>query len=47
MLARKSSYVLRLEKLGYQLGGRVRGYYHGSLDAYSMVKRLDEARISR
>lgn len=28
------------EKLGYQLGRRVRGYYHGRLDAYSMVKRL-------
>jgi ribosomal protein S18 acetylase RimI-like enzyme len=29
------------EKHGYQLGGRVRGYYHGRLDAFSMVKRLD------
>jgi ribosomal protein S18 acetylase RimI-like enzyme len=28
------------EKHGYQLGGRVRGYYHGRLDAFSMVKRL-------
>ena len=28
------------EKRGYQLGGRVRGYYHGRLDAFSMVKRL-------
>ncbi len=28
------------EKRGYQLGARVRGYYHGRLDAFSMVKRL-------
>jgi ribosomal protein S18 acetylase RimI-like enzyme len=28
------------EQHGYQLGGRVRGYYHGKLDAFSMVKRL-------
>jgi ribosomal protein S18 acetylase RimI-like enzyme len=28
------------EKHGYQLGARVRGYYHGRLDAFSMVKRL-------
>ena len=28
------------EKHGYQLGGRVPGYYHGRLDAFSMVKRL-------
>lgn len=31
------------EKQGYQLGGRVRGYYHGRLDAFSMVKRLAAA----
>ena len=29
------------EKHGYRLGGRVPGYYHGRLDAFSMVKRLD------
>jgi ribosomal protein S18 acetylase RimI-like enzyme len=29
------------ERHGYQLGGRVRGYYHGSLDAFGMVKRLE------
>jgi ribosomal protein S18 acetylase RimI-like enzyme len=29
------------ERHGYQLGRRVRGYYHGRLDAFSMVKRLD------
>lgn len=28
------------EKHGYRLGGRVPGYYHGRLDAFSMVKRL-------
>ncbi len=28
------------ERNGYQLGGRVRGYYHGRLDAFGMVKRL-------
>jgi len=31
------------EKHGYRLGGRVRGYYHGRLDAFSMVKRLGAA----
>jgi ribosomal protein S18 acetylase RimI-like enzyme len=29
------------ERHGYQLGRRVRGYYHGRLDAFSMSKRLD------
>jgi ribosomal-protein-alanine N-acetyltransferase len=31
------------EKHGYRLGGRVPGYYHGRLDAFSMVKRLAAA----
>ena len=30
------------ERNGYQLGGRVRGYYHGRLDAFGMVKRLTD-----
>jgi len=28
------------ERHGYQLGRRMRGYYHGRIDAFSMVKRL-------
>lgn len=29
------------ERHGYRVGGRVRGYYHGRLDAFSMTKRLE------
>jgi ribosomal protein S18 acetylase RimI-like enzyme len=29
------------ERHGYQVERRVRGYYHGRLDAFSMTKRLD------
>jgi ribosomal protein S18 acetylase RimI-like enzyme len=35
------------EKHGYQLGARLPGYYHGRLDAYSMVKRLAAAGQTR
>jgi ribosomal protein S18 acetylase RimI-like enzyme len=31
------------ERHGYQVERRVRGYYHGRLDAFSLTKRLDAA----
>jgi ribosomal-protein-alanine N-acetyltransferase len=34
------------ERQGYQLGGRVRGYYNGRLDAFAMVKRLVPPAVS-